>query len=80
LTVEQITDALKRARRRNRAVRAEQIATALRSEQLGQPSVVATAYATTVRAQAAILAVLNTQIKTQGREVKDLGLLSRALV
>jgi hypothetical protein len=45
LSVEQITDALKRARRRNRATRADQIATVLRSEQLGQPPVVTAAYA-----------------------------------
>jgi transposase len=70
LTVEQITDTLKRARRRNRAARAEQIATALRSEQLGQPPLVATAYAATVRAQAAILAVLNTQIKAMEEQVE----------
>ncbi len=71
LSVEQITDLLKRARRRNRAVRAEQIATVLRGEQLGQPPVVAAAYATTVRAQAAILTVLNTQIKAMEEQVEE---------
>ena len=62
LSVETITAALKKARRHNRAAKAEAIATALRTEHLGQPPVVAAAYAVTVRAQAAILAVLNTQI------------------
>jgi transposase len=70
LSVEQITVALKRARRRNRAVRAEQIATVLRGEQLGQPPVVAAAYAATVRAQVAILTVLNTQIKVMEEQVE----------
>jgi transposase len=70
LRLEQITDALKRARRRNRAIRAEQIATALRDKQLGQPPVVAAAYAATVRAQAAILTVLNTQIKAMEEQVE----------
>ena len=71
MSVEQITDALKRARRRNRAIRAEQIATVLRGEQLGQPPVVAAAYAATVRAQAAILTVLNTQIKAMEEQVEE---------
>jgi transposase len=71
LSVEQITDALKRARRRNRAVRAEQIAAVLRGEQLGQPPVVASAYAAPVRAQAAILAVLNIQIKAMEEQVEE---------
>lgn len=62
LSVETITAALKKARRHNRAAKAEAIATALRTEHLGQPAVVAAAYGVTVRAQAAILAVLNTQI------------------
>jgi len=70
LSVEQMTDALKRARRRNRAVRAEQIATVLRGEQLGQPPVVAAVYAATVRAQAAIRTVLNTQIKAMEEQVE----------
>ncbi len=62
LSVETITSALKKARRHNRAAKAEAIATALRTEHLGQPPVVAAAYAVTVRVQAAILSVLNTQI------------------
>jgi transposase len=62
LSVETITAALKKARRQNRAAKAEAIATALRTEHLGQRPVVAAAYAVTVRVQAAILSVLNTQI------------------
>jgi transposase len=62
LTVAQISTALAAAGRRNRTVKASQIAEALRAEHLGQPPIIAGAYATTVRAQCAILAVLNTQI------------------
>ena len=51
--------------------RAEQIATVLRGEQLGQPPVVAAAYAATVRAQAAILTVLNTQINAMEEQVEE---------
>jgi transposase len=69
LTVEQITDALRRARRRNRATKAAQIAAALRTDHLGQPPVVAQAYAATVRAQAAILTVLNTQVDALEEQV-----------
>jgi transposase len=69
LTVEQITDALRRARRRNRATKAAQIAAALRTDHLGQPPVVARAYAASVRAQAAILTVLNTQVDALEEQV-----------
>jgi transposase len=70
LTIERITDALKRARRHRRAAKAEAIATALRAEHLGQPAVVTAAYAATVRAQVAILTVLNTEIKTMEEQVE----------
>jgi len=70
LTIGQITAALTRARRRNRAAKAEAIAGALRGEYLGQPTVVTGAYAATVRAQAAILTVLNTEIKTMEEQVE----------
>jgi transposase len=70
LTTEQITAALTRARRRNRAAKAEAIAAALRAEYLGQPAIVTAAYAATVRAQAAILTVLNTEIKTMEEQVE----------
>jgi hypothetical protein len=48
------------------AAKAEAIATALRSEHLGQPAVITAAYAATVRAQVAILTTLNTEINTSG--------------
>jgi transposase len=55
LSVEAIEAALKRAGRYRRRARAQAIASALRAEHLGQPAVVASAYAATVRAQTAIL-------------------------
>ncbi len=70
LQVEQISAALRRARRRNVAAKAEQITAALRAEHLGQPPVVTAAYAVTVRAQAAVLATLNTQIKAMEKQVE----------
>jgi transposase len=62
LSIQTITAALKKARRHNRAAKAEAIAVALRAEHLGQAPVVAAAYAVTVRVQVAILTVLRTQI------------------
>jgi len=70
LTIAQITAALKRARRHHAADRARVIQAALRTEQLRQPTAVSTAYAATVRAQAAVIATLNTQIKTMGAQVE----------
>jgi transposase len=70
LSIERITAALTRARRRGRAAKADAIAAALRGEHLGQPAVVSAAYAATVRAQAAILTVLNTEIKTMEEQVE----------
>ncbi|WP_433653875.1 IS110 family transposase [Nocardia sp. CA-128927] len=70
LTIPQISAALKRARRRNVADKATAIAAALRSEQLGQPEVVAQAYAASVQALLAVLTVLNTQIKTLQGQVE----------
>jgi transposase len=70
LTVEEITAALIHAHRRNRAAKAEAIVAALRAEHLGQPAVVAGAYAATVRAQVAILTVLNTQIAAMEEQVE----------
>ncbi|MGV9823901.1 IS110 family transposase [Nocardia xishanensis] len=63
LTIAQISAALKRARRKNIAEKATAIQAALRSEQLGQPDVVAQAYAASVQALLAVVGVLNTQIK-----------------
>jgi transposase len=64
LTTAQITAALKRARRRDAAGKAKAIQAALRAAHLGQPAVVAAAYAATTRAATAVLTVLNEQIKT----------------
>jgi Transposase len=69
LSVDTIEAALKRARRRNRAAKTQAIAAALRAEHLGQPAVVAAAYAATVRAQAAILTVLNAQVAAMEEQV-----------
>jgi len=70
LTVDTIEAALKRAGRRNRAAKAQAIVEALRAEYLGQPKVVATAYAATVRAQVAILTVLHEQISVLEEQVE----------
>jgi transposase len=70
LSTEQITAALRRARRRGVADKAAAIAAALRAEQLGQPAVVTAAYAATVRAQVAILSTLNTEITTMAEQVE----------
>jgi len=69
LTRAQITAALRRAGRRNLAVRAEEIRTALRTEQLGQPPAVTAAYAATVRSQVAVLRTLDNEIATMQSEV-----------
>ena len=70
LTTEQITAALKRARRRNRAEKANAIQAALQAEYLGQPAIINVAYAVTVRAQVAILTVFNAEIKTMEEQVE----------
>jgi transposase len=70
LTGEQITTALRAARRRDIPGKVAKIQAALWAEQLRQPGVVTAAYAATVRAQVAILTVLNTQIKTMGEQVE----------
>jgi transposase len=69
LSIERIETALARAKRRNRAAKAEQIADALRAGHLGQPPIVAKAYAATVRAQVAILTVLNAQVEAMSEQV-----------
>jgi transposase len=70
LDIDQITVALRGARRRNVAAKATAIAAALRAEHLRQPAMVSGAYAATVRAQVAILTVLNTQIATLQGQVE----------
>jgi transposase len=69
LSITQISTALRQARRRDVPTKAAAIQAALRTPHLGQPPVVAGAYAATVRAQAAILTVLNTQIATMEEQV-----------
>jgi transposase len=70
LTTAQISAALKRARRRDVAEKAAAIQEALRAEHLGQPHVVAAAYAASVQALIAVLTVLNTQVKTLQGQVE----------
>lgn len=72
LTIAQIRAALKRARRRGDLdARAKKIQDALRGEQLGQPAIVAQAYAATVASAAAVLTTLNEQIKTLQKQVEE---------
>ena len=66
----QITAALKRARRRDSAEKAKAIRTVLRAPQLSQPASVTAAYAATVRAQVAILTILNIEIKAMQEQVE----------
>jgi Transposase/Transposase IS116/IS110/IS902 family len=62
LSRSRIAAALKRARRRDVAGKAERIQTVLRAEALHQPAVLAGAYAVTVRSMVAVIGVLNAQI------------------
>jgi transposase len=70
LSLAQISTALRQTRRRGVAAKAEKIQAALRTQQLGQPPIVAGAYAATVRAQVAILTVLNAEIATMEEQVE----------
>jgi transposase len=70
LTMGQISAALRRARRRNIAGKAAAIQAALRAEHLGQPAVIITAYAASVRALAAVLVTLNEQVKALQGQVE----------
>lgn len=70
LTIAQISGALNRARRRNVAEKAAAVQAALRAEHLGQPEIVAEAYAASVQALLAVLTVLNTQVKTLQGQVE----------
>ena len=70
LTTAQISAALKRARRRGIAAKAERIQAVLRAAHLGQPDVVAAAYAASVRALIAVLITLNEQVKTLQGQVE----------
>ena len=63
LSIAQISGALKRARRHDIAAKAAAIQSVLRAEHLGQPAVITTAYAVSVRALVAVLGTLNEQVK-----------------
>nr|WP_281361683.1 IS110 family transposase [Acrocarpospora pleiomorpha] len=71
LTMGRISAALKRARRRNVGAKATAIQQALRTPQLGRPTVVSAAYAATVASQAAILTVVNEQITMLAEQVEQ---------
>ena len=62
LSRNRIIGALKRARRRDVAGKAEHIQAVLRAQALGQPAVLAGAYAVTVRSTVAVITVLNSEI------------------
>jgi transposase len=74
LTRAQISAALKRARRRGIAGKADAILAALRAPQLGQPTALAAAYAATVRSLVAVIITLSQQVKTlQGQVEANFG-------
>ncbi|WP_066370329.1 IS110 family transposase [Herbidospora mongoliensis] len=66
-----IAAALKRARRRSVAAKAEGIAAALRTEQLGRSRTVTAAYAAIVTSLAAVITIFNAQIKHLERQVES---------
>jgi transposase len=71
LTAAQISAALKRARRRDAAAKAQVIKAALRVPQLAQPAPVTAACAAAVQASAAVLITLNDQIKQLEAQVEN---------
>ncbi len=71
LSINQISAALKRARRRDIAIKAAAIQAVLRAAHLGQPAVVTTAYAVSVRALVALLSTLNEQVKILQGQVEE---------
>jgi hypothetical protein len=70
LTRAQVSAALKRARRRHIADKADTILAALRGPQLGQPEAVTAAYAVTVRSLIAVITALNEQVKVLQGQVE----------
>jgi Transposase/Transposase IS116/IS110/IS902 family len=73
LTTTQVAVALKRAGRRgDLQERAREIRAALRAPRLGQPEVIAEAYAASVQAGAAVITALNEQVKIMEAKVGDL--------
>jgi transposase len=71
LTRAQVSAALKRARRRNSPDMAAAILAALRAEHLGQPEILAAAYAATVRSLIALIITLNEQVKILQGQVEE---------
>jgi transposase len=71
LSINQISAALKRARRRDIAIKTAAIQAVLRAEHLGLPAVVTTAYAVSVRALVALLSTLNEQVKILQGQVEE---------
>jgi hypothetical protein len=71
LTRAQVGAALKRARRRNIAGKADAIRAALRSEQLAQPPALTAAYAATVRSLIAVITALNVQVRMLEDQVRE---------
>lgn len=69
LSPRQITDALRRARRRNVADKTTATLTALRTEHLRQPPPVANAYTATVRSLVAVITTFNAEIATMEDQV-----------
>ncbi len=73
LTTAQVAAALKRAGRRgDLQERAREIRAALRAPRLGQPAVIAEAYAASVQAGAAMITALNEQVKIMEARVSSL--------
>ena len=73
LTIPQITAALKRARRHGSLTqRARDIQAALRTPHLAQPKVIAEAYAAAVKAGAAVIMILNEQVKVMEAKVSEI--------
>lgn len=74
LSRNRIAGALKRARRRDVAGKAERIQMVLRAQAPRQPAVLAGAYAVTVRSTVAVITVLNSEIAAlQGQVVAHFG-------
>ena len=69
LPISRIAAAVRRARRRDPAGKAEAIAAVLRAEQLSTPPALTAAYAAAVGATVGVIGVLNTQISTLEEQV-----------
>jgi transposase len=70
LTRARVSAVLKRARRRTIAEKTGKILTALRGEQLSQPTAVTAAYAAAVRAEVAVITTLNAEIAVMEERVE----------